>query len=67
MKKAKLKALSIFMDKCNTDLLSKKEILIGVNFILISKSKKAKRIYFKALEIVYTLRSIKESENEKRR
>ncbi len=51
----RLEALSFFMDKCNTDLLSKEELIKGILSIADIRplSPEAKELYADALEVIY--------------
>ncbi len=54
----RLEALSLFMDKCNTDLLSKEELIMGIKSIADIRplSPEAKELYTDALEVIYRSR-----------
>ena len=51
----RLDALSLFMDKCNTDLLSKEELIVGIQSITDIRpiSPEAQELYTNALELIY--------------
>ena len=51
----RLEALSLFVDKCNVDLLSKEELIAGIQFItdLRPISPEAQELYTNALELIY--------------
>ena len=51
----RLEAVTLFMDKCNTDLLSKEELITGIESItgIRPLSPEAKELYTDALEIIY--------------
>ena len=51
----RLEALSVFMDKCNTDLLTKEELIAGIESIIDIRplSLEAKQLYTDALELIY--------------
>ena len=51
----RLEALSFFMDKCNTGLLSKEELITGIESIIDIRplSIEAKELYTDALERIY--------------
>lgn len=51
----RLEALNLFMDKCNTDLLSKEELIAGIESIagIRPLSPEAKELYTDAIEIIY--------------
>ncbi len=51
----RIQAIDLFLDKCNTDLLSKEELIIGIRTILGTESitPEAKELYADALELVY--------------
>ena len=56
----RLQALNLFMDKCNTDLLTKEELITGIKSITGIKTitVEAEELYTDALEIIYTNRKV---------